>query len=150
MVEKEENKGDALMNIWAHAIQIKNKEMAEIALEELNKIEIGEIKDKSGSLLTIRARAMEINNEKIADISLKELLNEIELIEREDWINHQICGDFPKVDVRCLIWCCTSAKPCPYRNAVLSKMGKTSEDYAELKKALVQTNVFLNFVKERE
>jgi len=112
MVEKEENKVDSLMNIWAHAIQIKN--------------------------------------EKIAEIALKELLNEIELIEKEDWINHQICGDFPKVDVRCLIYCCAPAKPCLYRNAVLKKFGRTSEDYAELKKDLVQINEFLNFVKERE
>jgi len=147
---EEENKVDSLMNIWAHATQIKNKEIAEIALEELNKIEIVEKEDKTDSLINIWARAIQINNEKIAEIALKDLLNEIELIEKEDWINHQICGDFPKVDVRCLIYCCAPAKPCVYRNAVLKKFGKTSEEYAKLKKALVQTNEFLNFVKERE
>ena len=111
MAEEENIEINSLINIWAHAMQIKNKEIAEIALEEL--------------------------------------LNEIELIEKKDWVDHQICGDFPKVDTRCLIYCCISAKSCPYRNAVLYKMGKTSEEYAELKKSLVQTSEFLNFVEER-
>jgi len=133
---EEENKVDSLMNIWAHAIQIKNNEIAEIALEELDKIEIGEIKDKPGSLLTIWTRAMQIKNEKIAEIALTNLLNEIELFEKEDWINHQICGDYPKVDARCLVFCCSPKKKCPYRNTVLMKLGLDVNGYIEFKQKM--------------
>ncbi|MFC1700710.1 hypothetical protein ACFLZ0_01010 [Patescibacteria group bacterium] len=57
----------------------------------------------------------------------------IKFIKKNDWLNHQICGDFPEVDVRCLVFCCSPLKPCPARNAILKEMGLTVEDYAKIK-----------------
>ena len=58
----------------------------------------------------------------------------IEFVEIKDWQNHQICGDYPKVDVRCLAFCCVPSKKCPYRNAVLDILGLTIKDYEKMKK----------------
>lgn len=65
--------------------------------------------------------------------NIEKILDEIKLIQREDWMNHQICGDMPNVDTRCLVFCCSPAKPCPLRNIVLRKMGLTVEYYAKMK-----------------
>ena len=62
--------------------------------------------------------------------------NKIKLISREDWIKHQICGDFPEVDPKCLAFCCSPVKRCPYRDATLSKLGWDIIDYTTYKATL--------------
>jgi len=90
------------------------------------------------SLINIWVHAIQINNEKIAEIALGELLNKIELVEKEDWINHQICGDYPKVDARCLVFCCSPKKNCPYRNTVLTKLGMDVNGYIKFKRKMAE------------
>lgn len=68
--------------------------------------------------------------------NVEDVLKQIKFIKREDWLNHQICGDFPTVDSRCLIFCCSPRKPCPLRNITLRKMGLTVEDYAKIKEKI--------------
>lgn len=68
----------------------------------------------------------------------KRLKKHINLVEREDWTKHQICGDYPNVDLRCLAFCCTPEKKCPHRNSVLKKVGLTVEDYTNLKREFAE------------
>jgi len=75
----------------------------------------------------------QIGMKKQAEEVFKELVKKIEFVDMEDWINHQICGDFPKVDIRCMAFCCSPAKNCPFRNSVLKKLGKTIKDFIEYK-----------------
>lgn len=76
---------------------------------------------------------LEIGEKKLAEQVFKEISKKINFVERDDWINHQICGDFPKIDIRCMAFCCSPAKNCPYRNSVLKKLGKGITDFIEYK-----------------
>lgn len=67
------------------------------------------------------------------DKNIEKILNSIKFIKQDDWARHQICGDFPEVDARCLTFCCSPAKPCPLRNAVLKKLGLNLEEYIKIK-----------------
>lgn len=64
---------------------------------------------------------------------IEKLLNSIQFSKKEDWFNHQICGDFPNVDARCLTFCCSPAKQCLLRNLVLKKLNLSLEDYINKK-----------------
>ncbi|RKZ09930.1 hypothetical protein DRQ25_04700 [Candidatus Fermentibacteria bacterium] len=64
------------------------------------------------------------------------VMDEITFIERDDWMSQQICGTFPTVDIRCIAFCCTPAKNCPYRNMVLEKLHLTGGDYTKFKKEI--------------
>ena len=75
----------------------------------------------------------QIGMEELANKVFEELIKKIEFVDMEDWINKQICGTFPKVDIRCLAFCCSPAKNCPFRNSVLKKLGKTIKDFIEYK-----------------
>ena len=64
----------------------------------------------------------------------KKIEPKIKLIERKDWIKHQICGDFPIIDLRCFVFCCSPSKKCPFRELALRKIGLTAKDYIKMKK----------------
>jgi predicted metal-binding transcription factor (methanogenesis marker protein 9) len=84
-------------------------------------------------------KALENINEKdIANQLFKKISKEIKFIERKDWTNHQICGDFPNVDLRCLVFCCPPSKDCPFRNSVLKKLNKSVKDYKIFKEKLAK------------
>jgi hypothetical protein len=77
----------------------------------------------------------------LADVAKQveeELISKVERVERYDWLNHQICGDFPQIDLRCLVFCCSPAKNCPYRNIALKGIGLNAGDYIEIKKRLAK------------
>jgi len=85
-------------------------------------------------LLSIWYNAIKVGEKEIAENIFKKINDKIKLVEKEDWEFHQICGDFPEVDKRCLVFCCSPVKNCPYRNAVLQKMGLTIRDYTKMKR----------------
>ena len=58
----------------------------------------------------------------------------ITFVEMEDWVEHQICSTFPKVDLRDLVFCCSPRNPCPYRASVLRKLKWSLKDYISMKK----------------
>ena len=66
------------------------------------------------------------------------LVGKVEKTERDDWINHQICGDFPKIDFRCLVFCCSPKKDCPFRKIALRSVGLNDEDYIKIKQELAE------------
>lgn len=65
--------------------------------------------------------------------NIQQAFESIAFVKKDDWFRHQICGDFPIVDVRCLTFCCAPAKPCMLRNLVLKKLNLTLENYIEIK-----------------
>lgn len=67
------------------------------------------------------------------DNNIQKALESIAFVKKDNWFRHQICGDFPIVDVRCLTFCCSPAKPCMLRNLVLKKLNLTLEDYVKIK-----------------
>lgn len=69
---------------------------------------------------------------------LEKASKKVKLVKKNDWESRSICGDFPEVDVRCLIFCCRAPKPCVLRNAVLKKMNLTVNEYAQMKKKFGQ------------
>lgn len=75
----------------------------------------------------------EIGERGLANRVFKKLSLKIEFIELDDWVYHQVCSTFPKVDVRDLTFCCSPANMCPYRTAVLKKLGLSLEDYIHMK-----------------
>ena len=79
-----------------------------------------------------------IKENKIAEALEKILLDKIKITKRGDWINHQICGDFPNIDPRCFVFCCSPDKDCPYRHLALKKVGLTDQDYIEMKKKMTE------------
>jgi len=74
-----------------------------------------------------------ITNRKRAAELMGQLASMIQFARFNDWIDHQICGTFPLVDIRNLVFCCSPKKNCPYRNSVLIALGLTVEDYKGLK-----------------
>ena len=95
--------------------------------------------ERDVKLLEIAQALSELGENKAANQLFKELEKKITFAEREDWINEQICSVFPNnIDIRCLVFCCSPSNNCPYRTAVLKKIGLTTSDYIEMKKALAE------------
>ena len=77
----------------------------------------------------------ELGENAIANQLFKKIEKKITFAEREDWINEQICSMFPNnIDVRCIAFCCSPRSACPYRAAVLRKLGWKMEDYINVKR----------------
>lgn len=95
--------------------------------------------EKQEMMMYIQTYAVlnQLGEKELADKVLDKIINKIEFVEKEDWYNHQWCGDFPKIDKRCIVFCCAVSKQCPFRAAILKKLGKTNEDYMILKRELV-------------
>jgi DNA modification methylase len=90
--------------------------------------------EKDVKLLEIIQALSELGENKIANELFKQLEKKITFAEREDWINEQICSMFPSdIDIRCITFCCSPSNNCPYRTAVLKKLGWTMKDYVNLK-----------------
>jgi hypothetical protein len=81
----------------------------------------------------------ELGENTLANDLFKKLEKKITFVLLPDWMNHQICETFPKCDLRTMVYCCAPTNPCPYRAAVLRKMGLTASDYIEIKKELADT-----------
>lgn len=75
---------------------------------------------------------------KEAYLLLEKASQEVKLVKENDWESRSICGDFPEVDVRCLIFCCRASKSCVLRNAVLKRIDLTVNEYAQMKKTFGQ------------
>jgi hypothetical protein len=76
----------------------------------------------------------ELGENRIANELFKKVEKKITFAEREDWINEQICSMFPNnIDVRCIAFCCSPRSACPYRAAVLRKLGWKMGDYIRVK-----------------
>jgi len=80
----------------------------------------------------------EVGEKEMVHQLFEKVSKKIKFIKRDDWIEHQICGDFPKVDIRCLVFCCSPSKPCVFRNTILEKMGLTVDDCIETKEEFAQ------------
>jgi hypothetical protein len=80
----------------------------------------------------------ELGENKLANDLFKKLEKKISYVSLPDWVNHQICESFPKVDTRDLVFCCSPSNNCPYRAAVLRKMGLTTADYIDMKRELAE------------
>jgi predicted metal-binding transcription factor (methanogenesis marker protein 9) len=79
----------------------------------------------------------ELGENKIANQLFGKIEKNIRFVEREDWVNEQICSVFPNnIDIRCLVFCCSPKNPCPFRAAVLRKLGLSLKDYIDIKKDL--------------
>ena len=66
---------------------------------------------------------------------VKKEIHEVEL-EGDTWLDTQICLTFPAIDRRCLVFCCTPKKPCPFRQAALELLGVSPKQYRTLKKSM--------------
>ncbi len=107
--------------------------------EEMDKEQ--EKQDEISNLLTVihSLGKMDKVGEKILESFEGRLLwgileERMELIKHgDDWYDHQICGDFPQVDVRCFAFCCSPGKDCPYRKAALRFVGLSATQYTGVK-----------------
>jgi len=79
---------------------------------------------------------LEIDTDGLADDARDLLFKHIKVTAVDDWVKHQICGDLPVLDPRCLIFCCSPSKNCPYRMIALAKLGLNTKKYTEIKKRL--------------
>jgi len=89
--------------------------------------------EKDAKLMEIIEALSELGENAIANELFKKLEDKITFVSMPDWVNHQICETFPKIDARCISFCCSPSNPCPYRAAVLKKIGWTLNDYIMLK-----------------
>lgn len=94
--------------------------------------------EKTERLLAICGELEEIGERKTAIEIFRKISNKIKFVKRKDWINHQICADFPTVDIRCFVFCCSPAKNCIFRGAVLKKLGLTIKDYIRMKEGFAK------------
>jgi hypothetical protein len=94
--------------------------------------------EKTEKILSICSALGEIGEKEMANQLFEKVSEKIKFIKKDDWINHQICGDFPEVDIRCLVFCCSPAKNCPFRNSVLKKIGLTVMDYTKMKERFAE------------
>jgi hypothetical protein len=95
--------------------------------------------EKEVKILELIQTLSELGENTIANQLFKKIEKKITFVLLPDWMNHQICESFPKVDTRDLVFCCSPSNNCPYRAAVLKKMGLTKADYIEIKKELADT-----------
>lgn len=78
----------------------------------------------------------ELGENAMANQLFKKIEKKLEFVSLPDWENHQICETFPTVDTCDLVFCCSPSNNCPFRTAVLKKMGLTTSDYIGIKKEL--------------
>jgi len=122
---------ESLSGVW---VLLKQTPLFHLAKEVFNKLEEG-LKPKTLSIKELMFCWMQLEASGIDSEQVWKLIEpKIRVIERKDWMNHQICGDFPQIDPRCFAFCCTPLKPCPYRRLALKKMGRSDDDYVQLKK----------------
>ncbi len=89
--------------------------------------------EKMQKLLAICSELEELGEKETANQIFEKISKRINFIKRGDWTDHQICSDFPNIDIRCLVFCCSPAKPCIFRNTVLQKIGLTVDNYTKMK-----------------
>ena len=90
--------------------------------------------DRDAKIIEIVQALSELGENKIANELFKKIEKKITFAEREDWVNEQICSMFPNnIDVRCIAFCCSPRSACPYRAAVLRKLGWSIGVYVNLK-----------------
>jgi len=89
--------------------------------------------NKIEKLLSICGDLEEIGEKEMASKLFEKICKKIKFIKKDDWIEHQICGDFPKIDTRCLVFCCSPSKPCIFRNTILKMIGLSIDDYTKIK-----------------
>ena len=89
--------------------------------------------EKDVKILEIIQALSELGENKEANRLFKKIEKKITFVSLPDWVQHQICETFPKIDVRDFAFCCSPSNPCPYRAAVLKKIGWTLNDYIMLK-----------------
>lgn len=92
--------------------------------------------EKIGNLRLIKAymTLLKEGKKKRAYHLWQQTFKKAKFVEKNDWESRSICGDFPEVDTRCLVFCCRASKRCLLRNVVLEKMGLTVNKYAQMKK----------------
>lgn len=100
---------------------------------------MSEEEDRDTRIMEIVQALSELGENKIANQLFKQIEKKITFIEMEDWVNHQICDTFPRVCTKDLVFCCSPSNPCPYRAAVLKKMGLTVAEYIKIKKDLADS-----------
>lgn len=92
--------------------------------------------EKDVKLLEVIQTLSELGENAIANELFKKIEKKITFAAREDWVNEQVCSLFPNdIDIRCITFCCSPRSPCPYRAAVLKKLGWNMKDYIRMKKA---------------
>ena len=91
------------------------------------------MEEKIEDILGVCGALEEIGEKEMAHQLFEKISKMIKFIKRDDWTDHQICGDFPEVDTRCLVFCCSPSKPCIFRNTILKKMDLTVDDYTRSK-----------------
>lgn len=93
---------------------------------------------KIEKLLSICGELEEAGEKEMAYQLFEKICKKIKFIKRDDWVEHQICGDFPKVDIRCMVFCCSPSKPCIFRNTILEKKGLSVDDYTKIKEGFAE------------
>lgn len=94
--------------------------------------------EKIEKILSLCGALEDIGEKKMVHQLFEKVSKKIKFIKRDNWIEHQICGDFPKVDTRCLVFCCSPSKLCTFRNTILEKMGLTVDDYIKMKEKFAE------------
>jgi hypothetical protein len=94
--------------------------------------------EKEVKLLEIIQALSGLGENKIANQLFKTIEKKITFVSLPDWENHQVCETFPECDLRTMVYCCAPTNPCPYRAAVLRKLGLTLKDYIDIKKDLAK------------
>jgi predicted metal-binding transcription factor (methanogenesis marker protein 9) len=90
--------------------------------------------EKDVKLLEIIQALSELGENAIANQLFKKIEKKLEFVSLPDWEKHQICETFPECDLRTLVYCCAPTNPCPYRAAVLRKLGLSLADYIKMKR----------------
>ena len=122
---------ESLSGLW---VLLKQASLSHLAKETFDKIE-GGLKPRNLSMKELMFCWMQLEASGIDSEQVWKLIEpKIQVIERKDWMNHQICGDFPQIDPRCFAFCCTPLKHCPYRRLALKKLGGSDSDYVQMKK----------------
>ena len=72
------------------------------------------------------------------------------LIKIDNWMSHMICADYPDVDARCLVFCCSPSKTCLFRQEVLRECDLNMYTYRRIKGQFAK--VFSNeaYLKSKE
>jgi predicted metal-binding transcription factor (methanogenesis marker protein 9) len=94
--------------------------------------------EKDVKLLEIMQALSELGENAIANQLFGKIEKKLKWVLLQDWETHQICETFPHVDTRDLVFCCSPSNNCPYRAAVLRKMGLTTADYIDMKRELAE------------
>lgn len=123
-------------NQWETRRRGCNSLSGAIKVKRMNEEESISEEEKDVKLLELIQRLSELGENDTANQLFKKIAKKITFAEREDWINEQICSMFPNdIDIRCITFCCSPRSPCPYRAAVLKKLGWNMKDYIRMKKA---------------